>query len=132
MLTAFALLTASVGGQLSPAPAEATARVIFSAEDAPFTPSTSLMAAAGSSASGAAMMIGATIRLADSGGLKLPSNLAMLFSGFALLNFGPNIADALMGDPMFLARRGFLRLGLLLASAALVMLGPIGAIGTFA
>ncbi|MFL5318912.1 MAG: hypothetical protein ACJ790_04590 [Myxococcaceae bacterium] len=131
-LAALMLLVASADGELASAPAEATARVVYRSEDAPLDSTSSLMASVGASAVGATMMIASTIRLVNGSGVQLPTNLVMLFSGFAFFNFGPNAADALMGDGMRLARRGFMRLALLVGSAALVIVGPVGLLGTLA
>lgn len=104
----------------------ARARLV-SEEDAPLTRTTAMAASAASAATGLMLMTASTVMLADRS-TSAPSAFVMLSLGFVLFNFGPNMADLLVGNPLHMMTRGALRVALLAASGLLLLLGPIGAV----
>lgn len=114
---------------LSANPAPPSAVALVTEHDAPWDARTSFLSSAAATGVGFTLMFASTLRLVATSQTQLASNMAMYGTGFLLMNFGPNFADAFMGDPMRLVTHGLLRLGVLLGGTLMVLAGPIGILG---
>ncbi len=97
----------------------------FSAELAPTTGGSAVLASMGTVATGVALVVSGTLAL--EGELEIPDGWAAssLLLGFALVNWGPGMGDLLNEQPGRFAVRGLLRLAVL-AGSVLVLLLPAG------
>ncbi len=93
---------------------------LVTAAEAPLSPSVSLVASLVPFVAGLALA-GAAANVQDGTGLG-----ALMF---VFINFGPNLGDALNGDVGRMGRRGLLRIGLLVGSGLLLLVGLAAGFG---